>query len=356
MNGQRLPGKLLVVACGTVVGGHEMQLKEMLADLHACYGKVTVVCASAATRDYFSDVGCDVVLAPFAQPGKVWVQWRRAHAIADTLAPFIHEADGIIVSGGTIEACIGAARACKLANPGKPVVAYIPMYIDRSITNGWVGAAYNLLVNRMARIVDRFLTINPIQARVIAKAFGRPALVVENRIRRVDRPSATKGKRLVYVGRFDDKQKNLVELVRLLDTPDQPYRELVMIGDGPDRQAVAEAAARARAIKVSFLGWLGAAEIDQALGSEDCLIMNSRWEGEPLVAREFAARGLPCVARDITGVRGVTARSLRYRTQEELVGALRKASAGGVRVRQRRPDGGARRRVLGALFSAGEGR
>jgi glycosyltransferase involved in cell wall biosynthesis len=347
------PRKLLVLVCGTVVGGHEMQLKEILWDLCECYADVTVVCATVVSYEYFYGIPGNVILLPFSEPGKIWVQWIRARAIAKKLAPLVNRVDGIIVSGGTIEACIGAARACKLVSPTKALVAYIPMYIDRSITNGVVGALYNLIVKAMAPVVDRYLTINRIQARLIAEAFSRPAAIVENKIRPVCRPSGSKGPRLVYVGRFDDKQKKVVELINFLDTTEQPYRELVIIGDGPDGNAVADAAASAAAIKVSLLGWLSAFEVDRALGTEDCLIMNSRWEGEPLVIREFAARGLPCVARDITGVRGVTSRSMRYRTREELIEVLCKTKAGAAPVKQRRADSSARHRVLRSLFPGG---
>lgn len=319
---------ILVLVCGQVIGGHEIQLKTILQDLCELSDSVQVLCQTAVTHEFFSSLPCTVVQTHFGIEGKVWHQWRSAPAIAAALASHFAHAGTVLVSGGTIEACIGAARAAKLSHSGTKVVAYVPMYIDRSLSHGVVGRVYNVVVNRMARLVDEYLTINRIQAHLLRRHYGRPVRVVENAIQAVQAPVITKGKRLIFLGRFDDGQKGLVEMIELLDQQDNPYVDLVMIGDGPDRAAIVAKAQAAKHIKVVFQPWMSAAGVDTFVGTEDSLIMNSRWEGEPLVVREFTARGLPCVARDITGMRGVTKRRLRYTDAESLLQALKMVHGG----------------------------
>ncbi|WP_082488686.1 glycosyltransferase [Duganella sp. Leaf61] len=323
--------KILVVVSGQVVGGHEIQLKTILEDLCAIHDEVEVVCHAAATHVYFSTLSCPVHHVAFGSEGKVWHQWRSAPDIAAALAPEFAQAATVMVSGGTIEACIGAARAAKLSQSSTKVVAYVPMYIDRSLSHGMVGRVYNVIVNRMAGVVDEYLTINRIQAHLLRKHYGRPVRVLENAIQTVHAPVTTKGKRLIFLGRFDDGQKGLVEMIELLDHQDNPYADVVMIGDGPDRAAIVAKAQAAKHIKVAFQPWMSVAGVDTFVGTEDSLIMNSRWEGEPLVVREFTARGLPCVVRDITGMRGVTKKRLRFTDGESLVHALKLVNKGPVR-------------------------
>lgn len=318
---------ILVVVCGGVVGGHEIQLRTILQDLCGMRDDVLVLCQTEVTRAYFSSLPCDVRKVQFGIAGKVWHQWRAAPSTATELAAFFLDAKSILVSGGTIEACIGAARAAKLSQPDTKLVAYIPMYIDRSLSHGLVGTIYDLMVDRMGRVVDAYMTINRVQASLLRRHYRRPIKVVENAIQVVRAPVMSKGRRLVFLGRFDDGQKGLVDLIGMLDQPDNPYPELILIGDGPDKGAIAARAAATQHVNVRFESWMSVAEVDDFLGTDDCLVMNSRWEGEPLVVREFTARGLPCIARDIAGMRGVTKRNLRFADGPSLIAILKKLDA-----------------------------
>lgn len=344
---------ILVLVCGGVVGGHEIQLRTVLQDLCKVRSDVLVLCQTAATHAYFSFLPCEVRQVEFGIVGKVWHQWRAGRAIAIQLQAFLAQANSILVSGGTIEACIGAARAAKIGQPDIALTAYLPMYIDRSRSHGMVGAIYDLVVDRMARVVDVYLTINRIQASLLSRHYGRPVKVVENAIQAVHPPLVSKGHRLVFLGRFDDAQKGLVELIDMLDRPGHSYSELVLIGDGPDRAAIAARAAAAQFVNVQFISWMSAAEVDDFLGTNDCLIMNSRWEGEPLVVREFTARGLPCVVRDITGMRGVTKKSLRFVDGPSLIEVLNRLQAApsrGAFVRSKRVLQSSRTAIIASCF------
>jgi glycogen synthase len=128
---------------------------------------------------------------------------------------------------------------------------------------------------------------------------------------------------------------------------------VIFIGDGPDRMAIADKAQAVSHIKVNLGPWMPVTGVDQFLGVDDCLIMNSRWEGEPLVVREFTARGLPCVVRDIAGMRGVTNRSMRFSDADGLIGILKELhNAGSTKdyVHAARVPQARRLEILASLF------
>ncbi len=117
---------------------------------------------------------------------------------------------------------------------------------------------------------------------------------------------------LIGVGRLD-RQKGFD---RLLDIAPEmmrglPQHDLVIVGDGPQRPALIEQAARAGlAERVHFLGWR--ADVNSLLKASDLFLLPSRWEGLPNVLLEAMAAALPVVAADVEGVRellGPTAES-----------------------------------------------
>jgi len=68
---------------------------------------------------------------------------------------------------------------------------------------------------------------------------------------------------------------------------------LVLVGDGPDREALAADAP----VSVKFVGWVE--NPVPWLQAADVVIVPSRWEGEPLVVLEAMACGTAVVASDI---------------------------------------------------------
>lgn len=309
---------VLIIVSGSVIGGHESQAYEIAADLINIGHSVTIICSAQSTFDYFKSLSCELKLINFIIPGKIWKQWFNSSKVEKILRDHIVGFDKIIVSAGTIEGLIAVSHAIKEKSSNSHVIGYVPMYIDRSLTHGIVGKIYNCMLNQLGRAVDTYLTINKIQAAVIVKNLKRPTHFVQNKIRTVKPPERSYGKRLIYVGRFDDKQKGLIDLLSILDNSVNPYRNLVMIGDGPDKEQLVEKVQSLKFLNVEFPGWLTGDRLEGSLGTEDVLIMNSRWEGEPLVVREFSERGLVSISRDITGVRGLIKRQFRFKDVNEL--------------------------------------
>ena len=314
--------KLLFIVNSTLIGGHEVQAKYIVKDLLNAGIDVVIVCPNETVRDFFIETGAVVLLVPFDVNGKLWKQIATRRRTEMLMAPYLFEYREVMVSGGSIEAVINPVMAIKSINPKVHVVSYVPMYIDRSITHGWVGKIYNLLLDVLAKVTDEYLTVNRIQASIIKKRTGISANYIFNRVRPVQVPKQTFGPRLLYVGRFDNKQKDITGLLNLLDDPRNPYKKIILIGDGPDRKLILHAAKCVRHLTVEIMGWLDSNQIDDLAGTEDVLVLNSRWEGEPLVVREFLEKGLTCIARDIPGTRGIVGKKFRFQSRDELLAIL----------------------------------
>jgi glycosyltransferase involved in cell wall biosynthesis len=108
---------------------------------------------------------------------------------------------------------------------------------------------------------------------------------------------------ILYVGRLV-QQKGLDWLlgeVIPMAFQDLPQYDLLLVGDGPQRQEL-EALAEKQGInhRVHFAEWLP--DVPQILAASDALILPSRWEGMPNVVLEAMAAGKPVVATQAEGV------------------------------------------------------
>ncbi|SHJ02978.1 glycosyltransferase [Wenxinia saemankumensis] len=106
------------------------------------------------------------------------------------------------------------------------------------------------------------------------------------------------GTRALFVGRLS-AVKGVPVLFDALERT--PGVTLTLIGDGPDRPAL-EAAARARNLPVTFLGYRSQAEVAEALAAHDMLVLPSFAEGVPVVLMEALAAGRAAIATNVGGV------------------------------------------------------
>lgn len=118
-------------------------------------------------------------------------------------------------------------------------------------------------------------------------------------------PIATRGPRLVYVGRLE-RYKNVDLLLRVLARLAKrvPDVSLQIVGDGSDRARLAELAAREGvAERTLFTGFVDDAARDRLLAEARVCVCPSSKEGWGLTVIESNALGTPVVATDAPGLR-----------------------------------------------------
>lgn len=129
-----------------------------------------------------------------------------------------------------------------------------------------------------------------------SKIFVVPSVYLDHRMfASLDAGVTHKQYDVAFCGRLV-ANKGLLPLLRAIAKV--PHASLLVIGDGPERKA-SEALARQLDIteRVEFRGWLGTQEdVLRAMASARCFVMNSLSEGNPRVALEAMALGLPIIA------------------------------------------------------------
>lgn len=130
---------------------------------------------------------------------------------------------------------------------------------------------------------------NGVDLRALAPATAGDRTAARARLGLADGPLA------VCVGRLA-RQKGQDVLVEAFDEVrrELPDAALVLVGDGPDRDALTGRGAVCVGDRTDVADWLAAADV---------VAVPSRWEGMALVPLEAMARARSVVASDVTGVR-----------------------------------------------------
>ncbi len=113
--------------------------------------------------------------------------------------------------------------------------------------------------------------------------------------------------RIGYVGRLAP-QKSVETLLQALPVLATSHAQLVLVGDGPDRERLTATAARLGVTdRVHLLGFLPHARIAAVLQHLDVLVLPSRYEELGSVVLEAFAAGVPVVASAVGGIPEVIA-------------------------------------------------
>lgn len=111
--------------------------------------------------------------------------------------------------------------------------------------------------------------------------------------------------RLCYVGRLEQDQKRIFDLLEIVDRARRQGLdvELLVAGDGPDAAPFkAEIVTRNLERHVTLLGALAPQQIRQTVYAQsDALIVTSKWETGPIVAWEAMMAGLPLLTSAYVG-------------------------------------------------------
>jgi Glycosyl transferases group 1 len=313
--------RVAMVIAAEVIGGHEFQARALADDLSKLC-RLTIYLNREEHRPVFETADVKIKVHPglFLTKGWLGSQVLRGITRRKGIRALLDHHEYVIVSSGTVEA--GVCTSVALARPGKAIL-YLPFFYDRTVE--WFkpfGRVYNVILGSFGLLYKYVITINRIQARLIRGFLHRPTLTVPNLIRDLPKAVGDGPGRVLCICRLD-RQKRLPELLGWLNFAESPFREVLIIGDGPEKTNIARLSASLQHIRVKMLGWKSPAEQNELIGARDVLILNSWIEGEPLVIREANLRGIAVLARDIVGVRGITKKGNRFKSETELRQALR---------------------------------
>jgi glycosyltransferase involved in cell wall biosynthesis len=119
------------------------------------------------------------------------------------------------------------------------------------------------------------------------------------------RPTANN---LLFVGRLETNKGalDLLDIFRALAN-EHPDLRLRIVGEGHLRRAMEDSARRqGTARRISFAGPVPQSEIRAEMQRADLLLFPTHFENFPLTLLEASAVGLPYIASDIPGIRGMT--------------------------------------------------
>jgi len=279
-------------------------------------------------------VGCRVKILPsswlhrclwraFYLPRAAW-RWRRAYPAYATMAsylclgswPFIRmvlrdRPDYFFVQDyatGRFDLLLLMARAL-----GAPLIAYHTGsepdgYLGRLVKRWTIPRADWLIVSgrdELEMLASRYRVprerLTVILTPIDTAAFRPQDRAVACRAAGLD-PAR---RHLLYVGRFDDRVKRVSALVRAFAALADEHRavDLLLVGDGPDGQALRRLATDCAPGRIHFLGWISGTEaLARLYNAAECLVLPSRSEGFPTVIGEAMACGTPVLASRVGGV------------------------------------------------------
>ncbi len=319
--------KVAVVIYSQIVGGHEFQALELIKDISK-KNEVDVFVDSSFNleRSEFMKLTNKIELLDLVRQGNFLKQLWHSTILKKSIRQKFESYDLIIVSGGSIEATIALGYALK----GLNIFAYVPSFVDRSqLWKKKLGNLYNVLNYIFCRPFKKLITINRIQARLFSPY--KKAVVLPNRIYDGYKDEiisdCSKEPSLYYVGRLE-KMKGIVELIKYLDCPENPFPKLNIVGDGSLLNEIKVLADNCKYLKIELLGWKSKEEQERMFSKNDIYVTMSYMEGEPLAIREANQRGSIVIASNIDGHRGCVPKRNRFSTKEELIEKLNLAKKG----------------------------
>lgn len=108
--------------------------------------------------------------------------------------------------------------------------------------------------------------------------------------------------RLLFAGRFQP-QKNLMFLIEALNQISDLDWDCVLIGDGPQREAIAKRIQdHGLQERINLTGWIDPEAVDRWMDQSDILVMPSLSEGLPVVGVQALAHGLALIVNRAGGL------------------------------------------------------
>ncbi|MFJ1796018.1 glycosyltransferase family 4 protein [Kitasatospora griseola] len=301
---------VLVLAAATGgIGAHVRSLTQGLV----AHGVTVTVCAPEGTdRRYgFSAAGArlhtvDITPTSGARSDAVAIgELRRAFTGAD-----IVHAHGLR-AGLLADLALRTAGRFPGIRPETPLVvtshhALLATGLDRRLQRLMerrVVRAADLVLGASSDLVARARELGATDARLgPVAAPPMPPAVLDRAAARAALPGGDDGRPVVLaIGRLVAQKcfSLLLDAVPRFAAPGGPMPHVLLAGDGPERQALAERV-RVERLPVEVLGHRD--DIAELLAAADLVVLSSRWEARSLVAQEAMRAGVPVVATAVGGV------------------------------------------------------
>ena len=252
--------------------------------------------------------------------------WRQHAAIADLgrqLRP-----DVVHTHGYQADVIAGAAA--------RRAAAAVVTTLHGFTRGGMRNRCYEWLQRRLARRCDAVVAVSDAIARELTDTGLPPEMVhVIPNVLPPPGPRLTRAaaRRVLGVGEERwvigwagrlSREKGLDVLLDALALDPHPDYDLVVMGDGPERQALmAQAEQLGIRQRVTWSGIVPGAE--RYFGGFDLLVLSSRTEGSPIVLLEAMAAGVPIVATAVGGVTELLSPATATLVPPEDPAALREA-------------------------------
>jgi glycosyltransferase involved in cell wall biosynthesis len=243
-------------------------------------------------------------------------------------------ANSLYRAGQVCEQCVlsrsflpGVRHACYRSSHIGSAVVGLTMALHEQIGT-WSSriSAYIALTEFAAKKLGRF-RIPP------EKIFVKPNFAIDRGV------AAGDGNYALFVGRLTE-EKGVQTLIDA-DAAGGLCMDVVILGDGPMRSAVVQAAARTGS-RLKVKGFVGQNDVLTWMKSAKVLLMSSRWyEGDPMVVIEAFSLGLPVISGNIGNTAAIVLREgagLVYTSgyHHELSAALQRFADSPVAARQMR--------------------
>jgi glycogen(starch) synthase len=201
--------------------------------------------------------------------------------------------------GPSVFFCLGAIQA-------DPTPVLLTMHGESYPPPGEV----NTLLERTLRRADRISVPSEATAeyvRALVPGLSPPLSVIYNGLEAPAvplQPLPTRAPRLLCLGRLAAEKGFDLALKAFALTADRfPQARLVLVGHGPERDALeAQAAALGLDGTVEFAGWIAPEAVPAAINASTFVVMPSRSEALPLAALEAALMARPLVATRVGGL------------------------------------------------------
>lgn len=192
---------------------------------------------------------------------------------------------------------------------GFPIVMHFHLDVMPSGRLGFLLPYYKkYILGYVLRRADRVIVFSKEQSLLVRNKYSLedekiaiiPNGVASDFFNDKEKNAPTERLKILFVGRLSVQKRLelLIQAISLLKCP----AELIVVGDGEDRQKLEDMVQELGLDNVKFVGRKSGKDLKDAYATADVLAITSEREGMPLVVLEAMAAGLPIVGSDVAGI------------------------------------------------------